>query len=194
MISVIAMIMVVSIGISPVYADGFSFSQSNFLFKIQNVIEDIRINLASPVDKIDLIKEFALDKQTIIDTKTKNGERVPLDIEERRLELIEKTDKITESVNIVTNIKNELQNLGEMNEIRILYSEFEDCKLNCTDQQLQEFNDKVNSLETWKNKCSGTFDINDYDYSMNAFEKLTEKCPDLKKFSKNHLKTVVNGD
>lgn len=188
------MIMVVSIGISPVYADGFSFSQSNFLFKIQNVIEDIRINLASPVDKIDLIKEFALDKQTIIDTKTKNGERVPLDIEERRLELIEKTDKITESVNIVTNIKNELQNLGEMNEIRILYSEFEDCKLNCTDQQLQEFNDKVNSLETWKNKCSGTFDINDYDYSMNAFEKLTEKCPDLTKFSKNHLKTVVNGD
>lgn len=194
MISVIAMIMVVSIGISPVYADGFSFSQSNFLFKIQNVIEDIRINLASPVDKIDLIKEFALDKQTIIDTKTKNGEKVPLDIEERRLELIEKTDNITESVNIVTNIKNELQNLGEMNEIRILYSEFEDCKLNCTDQQLQEFNDKVNSLETWKNKCSGTFDINDYDYSMNAFEKLTEKCPDLTKFSKNHLRIAVNGD
>ena len=194
MISVIAMIMVVSIGISPVYADGFSFSQSNFLFKIQNVIEDIRINLASPVDKIDLIKEFALDKQTIIDTKTKNGEKVPFDIEERRLALIEKTDNITESVNIVTNIKNELQNLGEMNEIRILYSEFEDCKLNCTDQQLQEFNDKVNSLETWKNKCSGTFDINDYDYSMNAFEKLTEKCPDLTKFSKNHLRIAVNGD
>lgn len=194
MISVIAILMIVSIGISPVYADGFSFSQSNFLFKIQNVIEDIRINLASPVDKIDLIKEFALDKQTIIDTKTKNGEKVPLDIEERRLELIEKTDNITESVNIVTNIKNELQNLGEMNEIRILYSEFEDCKLNCTDQQLQEFNDKVNSLETWKNKCSGTFDINDYDYSMNAFEKLTEKCPDLTKFSKNHLRIAVNGD
>ena len=194
MISVIAMIMVVSIGISPVYADGFSFSKSNFLFKIQNVIEDIRINLASQVDQIDLIKEFALDKQTIIDTKTKNGEKVPLDIEERRLELIEKTDNITESVNIVTNIKNELQNLGEMNEIRILYSEFEDCKLNCTDQQLQEFNDKVNSLETWKNKCSGTFDINDYDYSMNAFEKLTEKCPDLTKFSKNHLRIAVNGD
>ena len=72
MISVIAMIMVVSIGISPVYANGFSFSESNFFFKVQNVIEDIRINLASPVDKIDLIKEFALDKQTIIDTKTKS--------------------------------------------------------------------------------------------------------------------------
>jgi hypothetical protein len=192
MISVIAILMVVSIGISPVYAYGFSFSESNFLFKVQNVIEDIRINLASPPDKITLIKEFALEKQAIIDTKTINGEKVPLDIEERRLELIDKSDNIAESVDVITQLKNELNQLGEMNEIRILYSQFEDCKINCTDQQLLDFNEKVNALDSWNNKCQGTFDIDDYDYSMNAFDKLSSKCPDLYKFSKNHLKSVVN--
>ena len=192
MISVIAILMVVSIGISPVYAYGFSFSESNFLFKVQNVIEDIRISIASPPDKITLIKEFALDKQTIIDTKTINGEKVPLDIEERRLELIDKSDNIAESVDVITQFKNELNQLGEMNEIRILYSQFEDCKINCTDQQLLDFNEKVNALDSWNNKCQGTFDIDDYDYSMNAFDKLSSKCPDLYKFSKNHLKSVVN--
>ena len=192
MISVIAILMVVSIGISPVYAYGFSFSESNFLFKVQNVIEDIRISIASPPDKITLIKEFALDKQTIIDTKTINGEKVPLDIEERRLELIDKSDNIAESVDVITQLKNELNQLGEMNEIRILYSQFEDCKINCTDQQLLDFNEKVNALDSWNNKCQGTFDIDDYDYSMNAFDKLSSKCPDLYKFSKNHLKSVVN--
>ena len=194
MIGVIATLLVVSIGISPVYAYGFTFSESNFLFKVQNVIEDIRINLASPTDKIELIKEFALEKQAIIDTKTINGEKVPLDIEERRLELIEKTDNIAESVDLITQLKNELNQLGEMNEIRILYSQFEDCKINCTDQQLQDFNEKVNALDSWNNKCQGTFDIDDYDYSMNSFDKLSSKCPDLYKFSKNNLKSVVNGE
>ena len=192
MIGVIATLLMVSIGISPVYAYGFSFSESNFLFKVQNVIEDIRINLASPPDKITLIKEFALEKQAIIDTKTINGEKVPLDIEERRLELIDKSDNIAESVDVITQFKNELNQLGEMNEIRILYSQFEDCKINCTDQQLLDFNEKVNALDSWNNKCQGTFDIDDYDYSMNAFDKLSSKCPDLYKFSKNHLKSVVN--
>jgi hypothetical protein len=194
MISVIALLLVVSIGISPVYANGFSFSESNFLFKIQNVIEDIRISIASPTDKITLIKEFALDKQTIIDTKTKIGEKVPLDVEERRLALIEKTDNIEESVDVITQLKDELNQLGEMNEIRILYSQFEDCKINCTEQQLQDFNDKVNALDSWNNKCQGTFDIDDFDYSLNSFDKLSSKCPDLYQFSKNHLRIAVNGD
>jgi hypothetical protein len=194
MISVIAILMVVSIGISPVHAIGFSFSESNFLFKVQNVIEDIRIIVASPSDKITLIKEFALEKQAIIDTKTINGEKVPLDIEERRLELIDKSDNIEESVDVITQLKNELNQLGEMNEIRILYSQFEDCKINCTDQQLLDFNEKVNALDSWNNKCQGTFDIDDYDYSMNSYDKLSSKCPDLYKFSKNHLKSVVNGE
>jgi hypothetical protein len=194
MISVIAILMVVSIGISPVHAIGFSFSESNFLFKVQNVIEDIRIIVASPSDKITLIKEFALEKQAIIDTKTINGEKVPLDIEERRLELIDKSDNIEESVDVITQLKNELNQLGEMNEIRILYSQFEDCKINCTDQQLLDFNEKVNALDSWNNKCQGTFNIDDYDYSMNSYDKLSSKCPDLYKFSKNHLKSVVNDD
>ena len=194
MISVIAILMVVSIGILPVHAIGFSFSESNFLFKVQNVIEDIRIIVASPSDKITLIKEFALEKQAIIDTKTINGEKVPLDIEERRLELIDKSDNIEESVDVITQLKNELNQLGEMNEIRILYSQFEDCKINCTDQQLLDFNEKVNALDSWNNKCQGTFDIDDYDYSMNSYDKLSSKCPDLYKFSKNHLKSVVNDD
>ncbi len=172
---------------------GFSFVKPDFLFQITNWIEDVRISITPFEDRADLIREFALDKQTRIDTALQRGETVPLAIEERRKELILESLAVDTTGNVFITIKSELDKLGEFNEIRILYSQFPDCIDNCTDQQKIDFNDRVNNLDTWQNKCMGTFDINNYDFSDNAFGKLSQLCPDLSKYSKNHLRTAISG-
>jgi hypothetical protein len=184
-IATILLILVAGV-VTPVYAESFSFVKPDFIFKITNIIEDIRIGLASAQDKIELIKEFAKDKQTRIDTALSRGESVPIEIEERRKALLD-TSSIGET------IKSELDRLGEMNEVRILYSQFPRCLETCTESEKELFNQKVNSLESWKSKCLGEFDIDSYENTNESFDKLAQKCPDLKNFSKNHLKSVVTG-
>src|SRR3990167_6321882 len=188
-IATILLILVANV-VTPVqniYAESFSFAKPDFVFKITNIIEDIRLGLASAQDKIELIKEFAKDKQTRIDTALSRGETVPMEIEERRKALIN-TSSIGEK------IKAEFDRLGEMNEIRILYSQFPRCLESCTEQEKEIFNERVNSLGTWKSKCSGTFDIDGYENTNESFDKLAQKCPDLKNLSKSHLRSVVSGN
>src|SRR3990167_9519131 len=185
-IATILLILVANL-VSPVYAQQFSFAKPDFVFKITNIIEDIRLGLASAQDKIELIKEFAKDKQTRIDTALSRGETVPMEIEERRKALIN-TSSIGEK------IKAEFDRLGEMNQIRILYSEFPRCLEICTEQEKESFNQKVNSLDSWKTKCSGEFDIDSYENTNESFDKLAQKCPDLKNLSKSHLRSVVSGN
>jgi hypothetical protein len=186
-IFVILTVILVSNAVTPaVYAESFSFVKPDFVFKITNIIEDIRLGLASAQDKIELIKEFAKDKQIRIDTALSRGESVPIEIEERRKALLD-TSSIGET------IKSELDRLGEMNEVRILYSQFPRCLETCTESEKELFNQKVNSLESWKSKCLGEFDIDSYENTNESFDKLAQKCPDLKNFSKNHLKSVVTG-
>lgn len=170
----------------------FSFAQPDFVFKITNIIEDIRLQISSGQDKIELIKEFALDKQTRIDTALARGETVSLAIEERRNELLsERNDDHTTGLQVFRDKVNEV---AELNEIRILYSQFDECTTSCSEIEKEQFNEKVNSLDTWQNKCSGDFDIHDYSLSNSSFDDLTQKCPDLKQYSKNHLITAMNGN
>ena len=188
-IATILLILVANV-VTPVqniYAESFSFAKPDFVFRITNIIEDIRLGLASAQDKIELIKEFAKDKQTRIDTALSRGETVPMEIEERRKALIS-TSSIGEK------IKAEFDRLSDMNEIRILYSEFPKCLELCTEQDKIKFNERVNSLGTWKTKCSGEFDIDSYENTNESFDKLAQKCPDLKNLSKNHLRSVVSGN
>src|SRR3990167_6079436 len=185
-IATIILLLVASV-VTPVYAESVSFVKPDFVFRITNIIEDIRLGLASAQDKIELIKEFAKDKQTRIDTALSRGETVPMEIEERRKALLD-------TASIGEKIKAEFDKLGEMNEIRILYSEFPKCLEICTEQDKEIFNERVNSLGTWKSKCSGTFDIDDYENTNASFDKLSDRCPDLKNFSKNHLRSVVSGN
>ena len=65
-IATILLILVASV-VTPVYAQQFSFGNSGIALKITNIIEDIRLGLASQSDKIQLIKEFVNDKQSRID-------------------------------------------------------------------------------------------------------------------------------
>ena len=122
----------------------FSFAQPDFVFKITNIIEDIRLQISSGQDKIELIKEFALDKQTRIDTALARGETVSLEIENRRTEIINKANNITP----FESIRKELEVLGEMNQIRILYSNFDECTTQCSEIEKEQFNEKVNSLDS----------------------------------------------
>jgi len=190
-----SILIILSVGVTPAYAQeqGFSFVKPDFLFAITNWVENIRIDFASQEDKIALIQEFAFDKQTRIDEATARGEAVPLAIEERRLQLIAKVDTIGESKSVIDRFRADLNTLGELNEIRILYSQFPECIENCTDAEKQMFNDKVNSLDSWKEKCSGTFDIDNYDFTNDAFGKLSQLCPDLSKYGKNHLRSAISG-
>jgi len=190
----ITSVLIISLGVTPAFAQqGFSFAQPDFIFRITNIIEDIRIGFASAQDRIELIREFALDKQTRIDEATAKGEIVSMAIEERRLILIQKAFDEPNSISVANSIRAELNKISEMNEIRILYSQFPDCIENCTVNEKRMFNDKVNSLDTWKNKCHGTFDIDNYDYTITSYDKLTKLCPDLSKYTQKHLRLTVIG-
>jgi hypothetical protein len=187
-------LLIVSVGSQFAYAEqGFSFVKPDFLFKITNFVEDIRIQIADTKEKVELIKEFALDKQTRIDTALERGEQVSLELEERRTELITKADTVDDNTSPFKSIKDELNKVAEYNQIMILYSQFPDCIENCTDSQKQDFNDKVNSLDSWKNKCSGTFDIENYRYTIESFDKLKDSCPDLNNFTQKNLQLAVTG-
>lgn len=194
-------VLVMSLGVVPAYSsthesetsgNGFTFAQPDFIFRITNIIEDIRLGIASGQDKIELIKEFAHDKQVRIDQALSRGETVSMAIEERRTELLSERN-----INNITGLqvfREKLDEVAELNTIRILYSQFDECTMSCTELEKQQFNDRVNSLDTWKNKCSGSFDIHDYALSNRSFDDLSVKCPDLKKYSKNHLITAISGN
>ncbi len=174
----------------------FSFDQHDFVFKIKNIIEDIRLKISSGQDKIELIKEFALDKQTRIDTALARGETVSLAIEERRTDILDKIDKNSGAVSngvFGWSVPSEIVQLGEMNQIRILYSNFDECTTSCSEIEKEQFNEKVNSLDTWQKKCTGTFDIHDYALTDSSLDRLSNVCPDLNKYSKNHLSIALSG-
>lgn len=175
------------------FAENFQTAQPTFIWKIQTFVEDIRLAISSGADKAELALKFAEQRQNEIDGLLQKGERVPQEIEDRRLQLLEKVEPNKTTRTVIDNVKQDLQTLGELNEIRILYSEFKTCNEKCTDQQKKEFNDNVNSLETWKSKCSGTFDINNYKNTDESFSRLAENhCPDLKKYPKLEINRIFS--
>lgn len=190
-VMLIMTVLVVTVGSQFAYAEqGFTFVKPSWVFGVQNFIEDIRLHVATGVDKIELIKEFALDKQSRIDEALTRGDTVSLALEERRLELLDRKD-----INIVylKSLKAEYNKIAELNSIRILYSQFPDCIENCTEAQKELFNDKVNGLNAWQEKCSGVFDINNFQYTFDSFDKLKQSCPTLKDYSQKHLKLAITG-
>ena len=80
----------------------------------------------------------------------------------------------------------------ELYDINKLYSEFPDVKARNNPQELQEFNDRVNSLESWKKYCNGSFDITNFDHDTLSFDKLANQyCPPLKDKSIAEIKEIL---
>ena len=178
------------------YADSFLEPKENFIFGIKNFVQDVIITITPEENRGQVIAEFAREIQTTIDDKSKHGEVISLDLEERRKELLNTEVRIggfSGRVIDMDNIRSEIESIADMNQIRILYSQFPDCIESCTPEQKDIFNNKVNSLDSWQDKCSGIFDIDDYTYSTNSFDDLSDKCPDLKNYSHKHLKTIITG-
>jgi len=195
MISVIAILMVVSIGISPVlahpsesYHEESYFLESDLFFKIQTFIEDVRITLASTDDKVILIKEFVSNKQTTINNAVINNESTSLDIEDRRMTLVDMLSDFTAESG---KYQSDMWDISEMNEIRLLYSQFEDCSSSCSSDEKLQFNDSVNQLNSWNNHCTESFNIDHYSYDMESYDKLSNVCPELKSISIDKLRNMV---
>ena len=80
----------------------------------------------------------------------------------------------------------------ELYDINQLYSEFPDVKARNNPQELQEFNDKVNSLESWKKYCNGKFDINNFNHDTLSYDKLADQyCPPLKDKTIAEVKEIL---
>lgn len=185
------------------YANSFTEPRADFGFAVKSFVQDIIIAVSPEEKRGERIAEFVFDLQKDIDAKTKRGEIVSLDVEDRRKDLMNRFETTVSNTQngitaklpseALTNLKADLELLGELNEIRILYSQFPECLKNCTPEQKDIFNEKVNSLQTWDNKCTGKFNIDDYKWTDASFDDLSKKCPDLQKYDKMHLKLEVSG-
>ncbi len=181
---------------------------TDFNFFISSIVQDIREAVTfDPIKKAGIKLEHARLQQEEINRLDSTGMPIPIALEERR---IQKLNEASEIIN--GNWKNDkyklddllpfdkeykvLREMGEINDIRILYSQLPRV-INSDDAIKQEYNDKVNSLETWKNNCTGKFNVDDMKPLRKAIDKLEVQCPKLvdlqDKFGYERLKMLVTG-
>jgi|LWDU01.1.fsa_nt_gi hypothetical protein len=164
------------------------FLKSDFFFKVQTFIEDVRISFASNDDKVSLIKEFVTDKQKTINIAVTNNNPTSLEIEDRRMSLVDMLGDFTAEAG---KYQSDMWDISEMNEIRLLYSQFKDCTSSCTPDEKQQFNNSVNNLSSWNNHCTESFNISNYSYSMESYDKLSNICPELKTIPFEQLQGMI---
>ena len=89
-----------------------------------------------------------------------------------------------------------LRQMGEVNNIRILYSQLPSV-VNASDEIKQRYNDKVNSLDTWQKFCIGEFDVDELLPLRSAVDKLEIQCPKLlelqEQFGRERIRLLVTG-
>lgn len=148
--------------------------------------------------KAELKLQHAQKLQDEINRLDFSGNQIPLEIEERRIQKLNEARAIIEKKDnsILTGTFDSLREMGELNDIRILYSQLPRV-IDADEQTKQEFNEKVNSLQTWKNNCRGDFNIEDMKPLGHAVQKLEIQCPKLvdlqEKFGYERLKILVTG-
>lgn len=192
----------------------FSFATDDFLkrlapdvdfsYRLQVIGEDFREFLTfNPVEKAQLKLEHARTQQDKINDLDSRGLAIPLEIEERRIQKInEATVLLNQNERAVKNDSGIfddfqlLKEMGELNDIRILYSQLPKV-VNADEETKTRFSEKVNSLDSWKNNCTGEFNVDDMKPLREAVEKLEKQCPKLvdlqEKFGYDRLKMLVTG-
>lgn len=154
--------------------------------RVQQVFQDIRETLTfDPLEKAKLKLQDAENNQSIINQSVDSGESVPVQLEERRVNKLNEAldivttnaDSISNSAQLIEDIRF-LQRTGELNEIKLLYSQIDEVK-NADQTTKDEYNKRVNNLETWNQYCFKEFDIDEYlplgsDQSM---KNIKETCP-----------------
>lgn len=159
-----------------------------------NFVEDIEVNIGFEFDcfcsksKAEIETDHAIRQQRLIDELDKNKLPIPLEFEQRRAEKIQHAEVTLASVTTkamnddkkssISDAIDRLKVIGELNEIRILYSQLPEVR-NSNDATKQHFNARVNSLESWKEHCNGTFDVNDFDKNLDSWEAIKKRCGKL---------------
>lgn len=159
-----------------------------------------------PIQKAELKLQFAEERQREIDDLSDRGIPIPVEYEERRVQklnearliVIERTADTPSvagsSLARVIDSFRSVQQLGELNDIRILYSQLPEV-INADDEVKQRFNDRVNELDTFQENCIGEFDVNTIDTMSVVFDRIAEQCPRLveleQQFGKDRIRSVV---
>lgn len=171
----------------------------DFSYRIQIIGEDLREFLTfNPLEKAELKLKHAQERQDEINRLDITGNQIPIEFEERRIQKLNEARLLIEEKNnsILSNTFESLREMGELNDIRILYSQLPRV-INADDDTKREYNEKVNSLETWKNNCIGEFDVDSLKPLSQAVKKLEVQCPKLvdlqNKFGYERIKLMVSG-
>lgn len=183
-------------GITPIRFNNDNFSdrfdgQITIIDRVQNVFRDIQTALTfDPLERAKLNLEDAGNNQSIINRSIDSGVPVSSAVEERRVGKLNEAlnivqtnmDSITNSAQLLQDIKF-LQDTGELNEIKILYSQVDDVK-DADQTTKDEFNAKVNALETYQKYCFGSFDIDDFrPIDETVIPKIEQQCPRIKELN-----------
>lgn len=178
--------------------------------RLQFFIEDVgELFTFNPVAKAQLKLEHAQERQQAIDQLDSRGLAIPFEFEERRIQKLDEANVIlTDSVvdraiiednNRITDVItlfNTLRQMGELNDIRVLYSQIPSV-IDASPEIKAEFNAKVNSLVSWQENCVGEFDIDSLLPLSTTIDKLENQCPKLvelqEQFGRERLRLLVTG-
>ncbi len=171
----------------------------DFSYRIQIIGEDLREFLTfNPLEKAELKLKHAQERQDAINRLDVSGNQIPIEFEERRIQKLNEARLIIEEKDnsVLTSTFESLREMGELNDIRILYSQLPRV-INADDDTKREYNEKVNSLDTWKNNCMGEFDVDSLKPLSQAVKRLEIHCPKLvdlqDKFGYERIKLMVSG-
>ncbi len=176
--------------------DAYEFeTQPNLLWKLGTLFEDARQSVINMVDPVAAAKEKILDASRIqhqIFVLNEQGIKIPQAYEDRRMQKLDEAEGVSGKLGYEHAIL-KLREIGEYNQIRILYSQFPDVANSLDSDRKDEFNRQVNALITWQTNCSGTFEVRDYRANDNSLEQLIKKCPALENHTIKNLRLAVAG-
>ena len=172
---------------------------ADFGFTMNVFREDVREFFTfDPTAKAELKLQHAQEQQNKINDLDSRGMQIPLVHEERRIQKLNEAREIinNQENSILSTTFNQLREMGELNDIRVLYSQLPRV-VNADQQTKDDYNEKVNSLQTWKNNCRGEFDVDNMVPLSQAVQKIEAQCPKLielqNKFGYERLKLLVTG-
>ncbi len=182
----------------------------SFNERLQFFFQDIgELFTFNPVAQAQLKLEHAQERQDAIDLFDSRGLAIPLEFEERRVQKLDEANVILrdsieqemmfedgQRVSDVVETFNTLRQMGELNDIRVLYSQIPSI-IDSSPEVKEEYNAKVNSLVSWQENCVGDFDVDSLLPLSSTIAKLENQCPKLvelqEKFGRERLRILVTG-
>ena len=165
--------------------------EPSFNWRLKIIGEDfVEFFTFNPLEKAQLKLEFAEQRQMEIDFLDSRGLAIPLEYEERRIQkLNEAREIVNERIAVTPVVQNELlrrvidsfetlKQMGELNDIRVLYSQLPSV-INAPDAVKERYNEKVNALDTWQEFCIGEFDVDNLRSLRTAVDDIEQQCPKL---------------